>query len=153
MNLKTLSSKQSKQLLDWLIAAFLGFGFTGLIDSAYLTAKYYSGSPLECQILIGCDIVATSQYAEIFHAPVALLGVIYYLLIVSLIALYVKTKKENVLIGVSFLTIFGFLASLWFLYLQLFVIKALCFYCIVSAAASTALFISGIIFIRKFNAR
>lgn len=140
-NLKTFS------IFNWIISVFLAFGATGLIDSLYLVFKYYSGSAPECVILIGCDVVAKSQYAEIFNIPVALLGAIYYSAILLLTIIYLKTKREEVFKFAAYFTIIGFLVSLWFLYLQFFVIKAICFYCLISAAISTVLFISGIIFI------
>lgn len=132
---------------NWLISVFLAFGATGLIDSLYLVFKYYSGFAPECVILIGCDVVVKSQYAEIFNIPVALIGAIYYLTILSLTTIYLKTKIEKIFVFAAYFTIIGFIASLWFLYLQFFIIKAICFYCLISAATSTALFISGIIFI------
>lgn len=134
---------------NWIIAVFLAFGALGFIDSLYLVFKYYSGSPLECVILIGCDVVQKSQYAEIFNIPVALLGVVYYSAILLLTIIYLKTKKQEIFKFAAYFTIIGFLVSFWFLYLQFFVIKAICFYCLISAAASTALFISGIIFIAE----
>ena len=143
--------KFSKSTLNWLTALFLVFGLTGFIDSLYLTFKYYLDSPLGCVILAGCDAVTKSEHAEIFSIPVALLGAIYYLAIVSLTTAYIKTNKNNFFIIASWLTFAGFIASLWFLYLQFFVIKAICFYCVISATTSTLLFISGIIVLKYQN--
>jgi uncharacterized membrane protein len=49
------------------------------------------------------------------------------------------------------LTVFGFIASLWFLYVQLFIIHSLCFYCLFSALDSIILFILGLTFSLRFN--
>lgn len=146
-NSKTFSINRCKMPFNWIIAVFLAFGALGFIDSLYLVFKYYFDSPLECVILIGCDVVQKSQYAEIFNIPVALLGAIYYFAIIFLIVAFLFFQRQNIIAFAAYFTIIGFLVSLWLLYLQFFVIKAICFYCLISATTSTALFIAGIIFI------
>ena len=89
----------------------------------------------------------------ILGIPVALLGAIYYLVIFALVIAYLDTKKEQVLYFTARFTSIGFLASLWFLYLQLFVIKEICLYCVISVFTSTTLFILGIILLRLKGAR
>ena len=121
--------------------------FLGFLDASYLAAKYYLGGPIPCAILDGCDTVTTSQYATMAGVPVALLGAIYYLIIFVLAISYLESKKDNLVFLISRLTIVGFLASLWFVYLQVFVLKALCLYCLFSAFTSTTLFIVSIIFL------
>lgn len=135
-----LSTARSKILV--VIVAILSFA--GFLDASYLTFKHYSGTPINCAIFNGCEEVTTSQYATIGSIPVALLGAIYYAAIFLLIIAYLDTKNLNFFKLAILLTPLGFLTSLGLVYLQLFVIKAICLYCMVSAVDSTLLFIAGI---------
>ena len=126
-----------------IIAAFLAASAVGFIDAAYLTAKHYLSAPVTCSILRGCEQVTTSAYAAISGIPVALLGSAYYLFIFLLVAAYYNTRRERTIIFASYCTIVGLSASLWFLYLQLFIIHALCLYCLISALASAVIFALG----------
>lgn len=140
----------SKPLLTKLAIAFLVISFIGFLDATYLTVQHYRGLPPECSIIKGCEEVATSEYAVVLGVPVALLGVIYYLAILILSIIYLDSKKESIIKLAALLTIAGLGASIWFVYLQLFIIKAICIYCMFSAATSTTLFILGL-FVLKLN--
>ena len=128
-----------------IAVAFALISFVGLIDATYLAAKFFLGESPACSLLKGCESVTTSEYAVLFGVPVALLGAVYYGCMLIGTFVYFDTKKESVLRVLSFFTIVGLIASAWFMYLQLFVLYALCLYCIASAASSTLLFILGII--------
>ena len=125
---------QSKTLSRTEVA-FLVLGLIGFADAMYLTLSHYLGKPVVCAIFEGCDAVTTSAYSMIGPVPVALLGVFYYTAIIVLTFVCVRYA--------ALLTPVGFLASVWFTYLQLFVINALCLYCLLSAAVSTTLFLLG----------
>lgn len=137
------SATPSRVKIKIIAVVFLIIGFIGFLDSTYLTIQHYRGEPPKCAIFTGCATVAASQYATVGPIPLALLGSLYYLAIFVLSVAYFDTKKEHLIILISYLTIAGFFASIYFVYLQIFVIKALCLYCIVSAASSTLLFASG----------
>lgn len=142
---------------------FLPVSFLGFLDASYLTIKNFMGTPLPCSILRGCEEVTRSQYSTIVGIPVALLGAIYYLTIFVLVILYLNKKKsslrnadrnidddDGLLRFIARLTIIGMLASLWFVFLQVFVIKAICLYCIFSAITSFLLFAFGV-YVLKFK--
>lgn len=126
--------------LIYFTIAFLAIALLGFADATYLTIKHYQREAPTCIITKGCGVVATSKYATIFEIPVALLGVLYYLSIIISSVAYLDTKKTVVLTVMARLTWIGLIASLYFVGLQLFVIKALCIYCIVSAGSSFTLF-------------
>ncbi|OGF60822.1 hypothetical protein A2656_01085 [Candidatus Giovannonibacteria bacterium RIFCSPHIGHO2_01_FULL_44_100] len=119
------------------------------MDASYLAVKHYLGEPVVCSLLEGCEEVLTSKYAIVAGVPVALFGVFYYLAVFILIILYWDTGKTQFLRFAAYLTILGFAASLWFVYLQLFVIGAICLYCMASAITSTILFMLGLFIIFK----
>lgn len=148
--LENSSATPSKALPNWLIFGLIGIGFIGFLDASYLTISHYTGATLNCSILKGCEQVTNSPYAVILNVPVALLGALYYLTILILSLLYFDTKNAFILKIIAPFTLLGFAASIWFVYLQFFVIKALCQYCMVSALTSTLLFVLGIL-IFKFK--
>ena len=151
MNLNLSSTTLSPNKAEVIAIAFLIVSFIGFLDSSYLTVQHYRGEPPSCAIFTGCETVASSKYAVVGPVPLALLGLLYYLAIFILTVAYFDTKKERLLLLAALLTIAGFLASLYFVYLQLFVIKAICLYCIISAASSTILFGFGLLAITKRN--
>lgn len=114
----------------------------GIADSAYLTYKHYSGDALTCTVLEGCNEVLSSAYAVVLGVPVSILGIIFYGAVLLLSFLYFDTRNKKILLILFLISILGFLASLWFLYLQFFVIQALCQYCIFSAILSMSILIS-----------
>jgi len=132
----------------WFIFFFIIISFLGFLDATYLTAQHYLGTIPPCVITTGCETVLTSKYSVIFGIPTALFGAMYYLLLFLLAVLAIDIKPEIIRFA-AFLTPIGFLASSWFVYLQLFVIKEICSYCIVSATTSTTLFILGLFIIVK----
>ena len=138
------SGKPLNLLPKWLMWGLIIVSFIGFLDASYLTAAHYAGFDLTCTILKGCEEVTTSEYSVIFGVPVALLGVFYYLTVFLLSLIYFDTKNRFILKIIPPLTVAGLLASAGFVYLQLFVIKAICEYCMLSAATSTTLFIFGI---------
>ena len=143
------SSNKSAAPSNWLLFFFPALGAVGFADATYLTVKHFLGTPIPCAILQGCEQVTNSRYAAIFGVPVALLGAFYYLTILVLAVIYLDSRKPSVLKLLACITPFGFLASLWFVFLQIFIIKAICLYCMVSAATSTLLFIFGMYYLKK----
>lgn len=126
-----------------LAIIFIVLAVIGLVDAGYLTIKHYANTIPPCT-LQGCETVITSQYNEIYGIPVALFGVIYYLDILTFGFLYLKTRRKEMMQIAAIMTLAGLIASMYFVYLQLFVIKAICQYCMLSAGTSTILFIVGI---------
>lgn len=115
----------------------------GIIDAGYLTYEHFSGTIPPCApgIFNDCGTVLTSKFATPFGIPLALIGLIHYSLETLIFVLYNFTKKRIYgILGVAF-SFIGFLASLYFVFLQLVVIRALCQYCMVSALISFVIFV------------
>ena len=129
------------------------FSFVGLLDASYLAVKHYTGTIPPCAIAKGCETVTTSQYATIGGVSVALFGAIYYLIILITSIALIDTGNNFLKKFLSKFSIIGLIASIWFVSLQLFVIKALCLYCIASAISSTAIFVLAFFLNRQSNTR
>ena len=131
-------------MLNWLSKGLAIFSFFGFLDALYLAIEHYLNRIPPCSLVKGCEQVLTSKYATIFGIPVALFGAVFYIAVFLLVLAYLDSRNERILKFVFFLTLAGFLGSLGFLYLQIFVIKALCFYCLISLGTSTILFLLSI---------
>ena len=112
----------------------------GLVDAIYLTLHHLSGEQVPCSVTGGCETVLTSYYAEIAGIPLAAFGAAAYFLAFSLAILAAfGNRKLWFLFGVQVSLMAAF--SLWLFYLQAFVIKAFCQFCLLSAATTITLFI------------
>ncbi len=133
--------------LNILTAIIAVISFLGFLDASYLTAEHYFTLPLPCSLTHGCDAVLTSSYSTIAGIPVAFFGILYYLTILfCAVYLYTSEKRNAFVARLIFIIIsLGILAYLGFIYLQLFVIHALCIYCLGSAALTLLLFILSIL--------
>lgn len=105
--------------------------------------KSIQGGPIACSFTEGCDVVTTSAYSRIAGIPIALLGALYYLLVLLVLFYYLDTGKIGSVRILGWFTAIPFLFSLWLTYVQWGVLKAFCQYCLLSAATSTLLFIFG----------
>ena len=121
------------------ILALLGVGISG-----YLTYVKLSATQAVCLGLGECETVQNSPYSVILGIPIAILGLLTYL---AIIALWWWSQDEQrpyadltpmLLFGI---TLFGFLYSAYLTYLELFVLKAICPWCVASAILMTVLMI------------
>lgn len=128
---------------------FLVIAFVGFADATFLTWKHYVGIVPPCFVATGCETVLTSTWNKIAGIPVSLLGALYYVFLGILATYYLATKKEGVVTIAAWSTFAGLFASLWFVSLQIFIIKHICFYCMISATTSLLLFVTGSIYIFK----
>lgn len=132
--------------------AMIAVGILGFLDASWLTVAHYLKVPIPCGLVQGCDIVTTSAYSEILGVPVALLGALYYLTIVILTIIALEKQSRPLLRLASQFTWAGLVASLYFVAIQLFVLHAICVWCMGSAITSTVLFVLGLFVIKLLNA-
>jgi uncharacterized membrane protein len=107
----------------------------GLLISGYLSWVHYMGViPVCVGGSGGCDTVQTSSYATILGVPVAVLGLVGY----SGLLLSALLRGEiGVYLG-FLLALVGVLFSAYLTYLELFVIHAICEWCVASATVMVA---------------
>ncbi len=127
-----------------LIVLMIVFSLVGFSDALFLFIKKIAGGPIPCFIGTGCDTVTNSPYSKIFGISLSLYGIAFYLLIGGCTLLYLDTKKMFFARLFLPITALGFLMSVYFMYVQKFLIGAFCMYCVISAIVSTILFVLGI---------
>jgi len=123
----------------YLIAALISL--VGLADAIYLTVEHLSGESLRCTIISGCSEVLSSPYSHIGSVPLAALGSVAYFVVFSLATL-AAFRYQFAATFLRFVVVMMFLTTLWLLYLQAFVIRHFCQYCLLSAAVTTALMVT-----------
>jgi len=134
----------------WWAISYVLLTLAGLADTSYLAAKHFAGTEVNCAILQGCDKVLASPYAVVGgDIPLALLGAAYYFLLFILVLVYLQNKNKSAALLFFGLSAFGFLFSIWLIYLQFFVIRAICLYCLSSVGFTALLFALGFYAISK----
>jgi uncharacterized membrane protein len=105
----------------------------GLADATFLTVAHLTGDDAVCGSAVGCSTVLGSSYAAIKGIPTASFGAIAYFTVFSaaILAAFGYARARGVLLVVI---IAMFVGSLYFLYLQAFVLHAFCPFCLFSAA-------------------
>ena len=112
-------------------------GVVGFGIAFHIYRKVKRGEHLVCVIGKKCDIVLSSKYNRILGFKNEILGMVYYSFVVILSLLFIF--RLEVIFGVSLSSILivmgivGVLFSVYFTYVQFFVLKATCDYCIASA--------------------
>jgi uncharacterized membrane protein len=123
-----------------LYAALVILAIAGIAVSSVSLYHHFSKSKTSfCDIgqSFNCDLVNRSEYSTFHKVPVALLGLLGYLLILSLATVYrAKAETPFILAGAS-LAGFGF--ALYLTYIEGFVLNAWCILCLSSLALITAI--------------
>jgi uncharacterized membrane protein len=126
----------TKRMLAALIA------LVGLFVALYLTL-YKVGVIGELACGIGsCEAVQTSRWSKFLGLPVAAWGLAFYASVLALALAGLTERYEDsrpFALGMLALTVWGTLFSLWLTYLELFVIHAICQWCVISALLAVGL--------------
>ena len=113
----------------------LALSVIGIAVAAYLVYVHYAGIEPACSTG-GCEVVQTSAWADVYGVPVALIGLLGYISILS--SLLVLRGDAQLFVSAA-LSLFGFLYSGYLTYQELFTIKAICQWCVGSAVILTLL--------------
>lgn len=101
----------------------------GLAIASYLATVELGGGVPYCGALKGCEQVALSEYSRINGIPVAVFGVILSVVLLSLAVAWVRSSRYVLLLAHYGLSLAGVVFEVYFLYLQVFVIGAVCIWC------------------------
>ena len=126
----TEGSSRGRVILYSIAALFC---LAGLADATYLTVVALTGEAAACGGQAGCSEVLGSAYAKIAGIPVAMFGVAGYFTAFTFATFaafdYLRARKFFALTVCAM-----FAATLWFLYVQMFLLHAFCRFCLFSAA-------------------
>jgi uncharacterized membrane protein len=139
---KLLQGNQ-RHSLDRLLTAMIALAIVGLGLSGYLTYTHFNEAALVCSIG-GCETVQSSSYSTIGPVPIALLGMGMFS---ALIVLAVMRLRRSTLISAETaslaawaMLLAGILYYAYLTYVELFVLHAICQWCVASSIAALAIF-------------
>lgn len=119
-----------QRLRDVHPAAILAvLDLVGLGIASYLSWVALRGELPSCGPLHGCEQVALSAYSRIGGVPVAVYGVGLSVLLLGLAIAWWRTNDGRLLAAHYGLSLLGVVFELYFTYLELFVIGAVCVWC------------------------
>ena len=123
----------------WVHIVLVSLAFIGMTDSSYVALHHSQGFLIPCGFAGGCDQVLNSPYSQFLGIPLAWFGLSFYLTVAAagLYALFGYPKLLRISLAAGAI---AFPITLYLLYLQAFVIKAFCDYCLLSAALVILIF-------------
>jgi uncharacterized membrane protein len=110
----------------WLRVGAGLIAIAGLAVAGYLTWAHYADEAIACVAGGGCESVQSSSYAKIAGVPVAALGLGAYGTILVLLV----WDSPVVRLAAAAIALVGLLFSMYLLVVQLFVIDAICVWCL-----------------------
>jgi uncharacterized membrane protein len=117
----------------------------GLAIASYLSVVELQGDVPYCGPLGGCEEVARSEYSRIAGIPVAVFGVGLSLILLSLAIAWWKTDLYVLLLAHYGLSLAGVIFEIYFMYLQIFVIGAVCVWCTSYGVSLIARFVIALV--------
>jgi uncharacterized membrane protein/protein-disulfide isomerase len=131
--------------------ALVGFGLLGLGSSATSTYVHYRllrepGYVSFCDVsnTVACTEAYLSRFGSVAGVPVALLGVIWFTLVLLLVGAAGRRDRidaESVPGYVLVLSVGALAASLYLAYASFFVLRAVCLLCLITYAAVAGIFV------------
>jgi uncharacterized membrane protein len=113
----------------------------GLVVAGYLTWSHYSGVPVYCGVSSSCEQVNNSRYAYLRDIPVALIGLIGYIVILVLSLMPPAEERQWPMLLIFGGALIGTLLQWYLFYIEVAVLRAICYWCVTSQAIITLIFL------------
>jgi uncharacterized membrane protein len=126
--------------------AFAAAGGFGVASYIYYTKRH--SKQLVCPVGSNCNVVINSRYAKFLGVPLEYWGMSYYAVIfIAYIALIFAPRLFSgfFLTGLTTLTAGAFFFSLYLLFVQAFLLRQWCIWCLLSAMFSIMIFITSLV--------
>ena len=117
-------------------AAIIVLGLVGFGVAFYIWQTVFYKKALVCPIGNACDDVVRTKYGKMFGFSNAILGMAYYLLVVIGYLLQPVPRVDFVQHSLLAFTTVAAWFSLYLIYIQGFILKKWCFWCVISALIS-----------------
>jgi uncharacterized membrane protein len=122
----------------------LALAVIGIADAFYVAQASYTGQPLWCALIDGCNTVVQSPYARIAGVPVSYIGLTFYGFMFGVAALLAFDPfSRGLRLGALVYAVVGVCYSGYFAYVQLSKIGAVCIYCVISGVLTVLLLIAA----------
>lgn len=132
----------------WLPLTTMALAAAGLAVSVYLTYEHFTASTtLSCPNTgaLNCEKVTSSAQSKLFGAPVAVLGLLYFVLMILAVTPWAWAVTDRRLRGLATLVRLGGAGGgvcfvLYLVYAELFIINSICLWCTAVHVLTIALF-------------
>jgi uncharacterized membrane protein len=125
----------------------------GLVVTTYLSYLKAFDTTAVCveSGAFNCEIVLNSAYSRLAGIPIAYLGLMVYIILGALLLLEnrVPFLQEYGVMLIFGITLFAWMFSMYLVYLQFFVLRALCPWCLTHEANITVFFVLSILRLRN----
>jgi uncharacterized membrane protein len=134
--------------------AIAALALAGVFIALYLSLHrlgLFGGGELVCAVG-SCDLVNQSRWAVFLGLPVAFWGLGFYTVMLAVALVSLRDRFADSLAVSTLLLVMGtsgFVFSAWLTYLELFVIHAICQWCVISAILATAIFVAAVLDFRE----
>lgn len=140
-----MEAQAESQPFVWPTVVGLALSVVGLGIAGYLTYEHYTSSTsLTCPAsggIVDCLKVTTSQYSKVAGIPVALLGLIFFAVMLALQSPWAwRSYWRPVRAGRVLWTLVGVGTAVWLIYAELFKLDAICLWCTAVHVISLLLF-------------
>ena len=157
--MSTIAARLKLMSLDWLHLIMAILVVAGLGVSAYLMWGYtVPGASLSCGGSSGCETVKNSVYSSVMGIPIPVVGLASYLTLLVLIFAQERVStgrgiawSSYIALAIFGISLIGVLYSAYLTYLELFVIYAICRWCVTSAGIMAVIFVLSIFNLNNSN--
>jgi uncharacterized membrane protein len=128
----------------WLPVLVAVLSLVGVGVSGYLTYTRWFDKSVVCAGLHSCQTVAESSYSHLGPVPVSVLGVLGYAAILAVAAFWLRVGDrfgDWPLLAIWGMSVGGVVYSIYLTYVELFVIDAVCIWCVTQAVVMLCVFI------------
>lgn len=119
----------------------------GIIDTSYLLYQHYKKNSLVCPMDHDCSVVTESKWSKVFFVRNEILGLSFYLLMLTFITLSVifPNFSSKIYLFLFLSSFAGVIFSAFLVYIQIYKIRDYCFYCLISSFLTLFIFINSIL--------
>jgi uncharacterized membrane protein len=134
-----------------LAAAMIALAAIAIVALGYLTIVKLTNSTAVCFVIQGCDTVQASKYSTFMGIPVAIYGLAMAVTVLVAVAAWWRTGDPRLLSVQYGLGLIGLFVIAGLVYLELFVIHAICIWCSTAGASLVLGWIVSVIAVRRFG--
>lgn len=113
----------------------------GIFVAGYLTWSHFSGGPVYCGGSNSCELVNSSRFAYLGTIPVALIGLIGYVIILALSLIPPKEDRQWPMLLIFGGALIGVILQWYLFYIEVAVLRAICYWCVASQTIITLIFL------------
>ena len=130
-----------------LYRASLVLVIIGLLVSIYMTIYKVTSNDSLCLGSGDCATVNASRYSEVSGIPVAVVGILGYAAMLAVHWFERRNSffKENGTLLIFGMALTGFIFTVWLVYVEVALLKAICPFCVTSQVAMTFIFVIAVL--------